>query len=169
MRFVLSLPAAVLLVSLLVGVASAQPPAPAPAPPPPPYGAPIGLEAAMKVLAAAKAEAEANSWPVAIAVVDGGGHLVAFQRLDNTQYGSINVALEKAKTSALFRRPTKAMEDALAQGGAGLRVLALPGATPVEGGVPIVIDGKLVGAVGVSGVQSTQDAQVATAGAKAVQ
>jgi uncharacterized protein GlcG (DUF336 family) len=123
----------------------------------------------MKVLAAAKAEAEANSWPVAIAVVDGGGHLVAFQRLDNTQYGSINVALEKAKTSALFRRPTKAMEDALAQGGAGLRVLALPGATPVEGGVPIVIDGKLVGAVGVSGVQSTQDAQVATAGAKAVQ
>lgn len=169
MRIVACSLVALLLVSLVVGEASAQPPAPAPAPPPAPYGAPIGLEAAQKVLAAAKAEAEANSWPVAIAVVDGGGHLVAFQRLDNTQYGSVNVALEKAKTSALFRRPTKVFEDALAQGGAGLRILSLPGATPLEGGVPILIGGKVVGAVGVSGVLSTQDAQVAAAGAKAVE
>jgi uncharacterized protein GlcG (DUF336 family) len=156
------------LVSL--GVVWAQAPATAApaAAPPMPYGAPITLEPALKVLAAAKAEADANAWPVAIAVVDGGGHLVAFHRLDNTQFGSVNVAIEKAKTAALFRRPTKVFEDVLAAGGSGLRILSLPGATPLEGGIPIVVDGKVVGGLGVSGVQSGQDAQIAAAGAAAL-
>jgi glc operon protein GlcG len=145
--------------------AAAQAPA---APPIVPYGAPIALETALKVLAAAKTEADANNWPVAIAVVDTGGHLVAFHRLDNTQIGSVTVAIEKAKTSALFRRPTKAFQDVLAQGGDGLRILKLPGATPLEGGLPIVVDGKIVGGIGVSGVQSSQDAQIAAAGLTAL-
>ena len=129
-----------------------------------PYGEPISLEQAKKVIAAAEVEAKKNNWPVAIAVVDGSGFLVAFQRLDNTQLGSVEVALEKAKTSALFRRPTKVFEDLLVTGGSGLRVLKLPGALPIEGGLPIVKDGKIIGAIGVSGVKSTEDAQVATAG-----
>ena len=129
-----------------------------------PYGEPISLEQAKKVIAAAEVEAKKNNWPVAIAVVDGAGFLVAFQRLDNTQLGSVEVALEKAKTSALFRRPTKVFVDMLVTGGAGLKVLKLPGALPIEGGLPIVKDGKIIGAIGVSGVKSTEDAQIATAG-----
>ena len=149
-------------------VARGQAPAPA-APPIIPYGAPISLAAATKILDAAQAEAERQGWPVAIAVVDNAGFLTAFRRLDDTQFGSVEVAVQKAKTSALFRRPTKALEDVIAQGGAGLRVLKLPGATPIEGGLPIVVEGKIVGAIGVSGVQSTQDAEVAAAGLKAIQ
>jgi glc operon protein GlcG len=141
---------------------------PTPAAPPMPYGAPINLETALKILVSAKAEADKNAWPVAIAVVDPGGHLVAFHRLDNTQLGSVNVAIEKAKTAALFRRPTKAFEDILAAGGSGLRILKLPGATPLEGGLPIVIDRKIVGGIGVSGVQASQDAQVAVGGLTAL-
>lgn len=140
----------------------------APAPPPPPYGEPISLEQAKKVLAAAEAEAKKNQWPVAIAIVDGSGFLVAFQRLDNTQLGSVEVSLEKAKTSALFRRPTKAFEDVLAMGGANAKVLKLPGALPIEGGLPIIHQGKVIGAIGVSGVKSTEDAQVAAAGLEAL-
>jgi uncharacterized protein GlcG (DUF336 family) len=134
-----------------------------------PYGEPISLEMARKVIAAAEVEAKKNDWPVAIAVVDGSGFLVAFGRLDNTQLGSVEVAMQKAKTSALFRRPTKAFEDTLAQGGANLKVLKLPGALPVEGGLPIVHEGKIIGAVGVSGVKSIEDAQIATAGLKALE
>lgn len=133
-----------------------------------PYGEPISLEQAKKVLAAAEAEARKNNWPVAIAVVDGSGFPVAFQRLDNTQLGSIEVALEKAKTSALFRRPTKVFEETLEKGGANLKVLKLPGALPIEGGLPIIHNGKVIGAIGVSGVKSTEDAQVATAGLEAL-
>ena len=128
-----------------------------------PYGEPISLEQAKKVIAAAEVEAKKNNWPVAIAVVDGSGFLVAFQRLDNTQLGSVEVALEKAKTSALFRRPTKVFEEMLVTGGAGLKVLKLPGALPIEGGLPIVKDGKIIGAIGVSGVKSTEDGQIAAA------
>lgn len=135
---------------------------------PPPYGEAISLEQAKKVLAAAEAEAKKNSWPVAIAVVDGSGFLVAFQRLDNTQLGSVEVALEKAKTAALFRRPTKVFDDLLAAGGANTRLLKLPGALPIEGGIPIIHDGKVIGAIGVSGVKSAEDAQVATAGIDAL-
>ena len=130
-----------------------------------PYGAPIGLAEAKRVLAAAQAEAAKNNWMVAIAIVDTGGHLVAFERMDTTQTGSVDVAQEKARTSAAFRRPSKAFQDSVASGGEGLRVLRLPGALPIEGGLPLVRDGKIVGAIGVSGVTSAQDGQIAAAGA----
>jgi glc operon protein GlcG len=129
-----------------------------------PYGAPISLEQARKVVAAAEAEAKKQKWPVAIAVVDASGHLVAFARMDDTQLGSIEVALQKAKTSALFRRSTKVFEDALISGGANLRVLKAPQILPIEGGLPIIVDGKVIGAVGVSGVKPNEDGQTAQAG-----
>ncbi len=168
-RFSRRMFAAALALGLIFGIhenASAQ--TATPTPPPPPYGEPISLEQAKKVLAAAEAEAKKNNWPVAISVVDGSGFLVAFQRLDNTQLGSIEVSLEKAKTSALFRRPTKAFEETLEKGGVNLRVLKLPGGLPIEGGLPILLNGKVIGAIGVSGVKSTEDAQVAAAGLEAL-
>lgn len=135
---------------------------------PPPYGEPISLADAKKVLKAAEEEANKNNWPVAISIVDGSGFLVAFQRLENTQLASIEISLQKAKTSALFRRPTKVLEDGLAAGGASLKILNLPGALPIEGGLPIIRDGKVIGAIGVSGVKSTEDAQIAGAGLEAL-
>jgi glc operon protein GlcG len=104
---------------------------------------------------------------MAIAVVDPGGHLVYFERMQDTQIGSINLAIEKA-TSSLFRRPTKVFQDAVAAGGENLRVLRLTGTIPNEGGIRIIVDGKVIGAIGVSGVSSEQDGQVARAGAAAV-
>ena len=135
--------------------------------PPPAYGSPISLEQAKKVMAGAEAEAKKNNWPVAIAVVDTGGHLVAFSRLDNTQIGSVDIAIGKAVTANNLKRPTKALQDGIAQGGANLRLLAVKGITPLEGGVPIVVDGKIIGGIGVSGVMSNQDAECAIAGANA--
>jgi glc operon protein GlcG len=129
-----------------------------------PYGESIKLEHARKIVAAAEAEATKQKWPVAIAVVDGAGHLVAFAKMDNTQLGSIEVALEKAKCAALFRRPTKVFEDGLVKGGENLRVLKVPGAIPIEGGLPIIHQGKIIGAIGVSGVKASEDGQVAKAG-----
>jgi glc operon protein GlcG len=137
------------------------------APPSTSYGAPISFAAAKKAMAAAEAEATKNSWAVAIAVVDSGGNLVMLSRLDNAQLSSSRIAESKARTSVEFRRPTKALEDAVAGGGIGLRVLTF-GACVAEGGVPIVADGKIIGAIGVSGVASHQDAQIAKAGADAV-
>ncbi len=135
---------------------------------PTPYGEPISQADAKKVLAGAEAEAKKNNWPVAITIVDPSGFLVAFSRLDNTQLGSIEISIEKAKTAAHFRRPTKALDDALAAGGQGLRILKIPGALPLEGGIPIVRDGKIIGAIGVSGVKSEEDAQIAQAGIDAL-
>ncbi|MCX7312801.1 MAG: heme-binding protein [Hyphomicrobiales bacterium] len=137
------------------------------APPNTPYGAPIDMAAAKKVMAAAEAEAAANNWGVAIAIVDSGANLVMLHRLDNVQLSAPRIAEAKARTAAEFRRPTKVFEDAVAGGGVGLRVLTF-GASVAEGGVPIVAGGKVVGAIGVSGVQSHQDAQVAHAGAGAI-
>jgi glc operon protein GlcG len=131
----------------------------------PPYGAPISLEQAKKVMAAAEAEAQKNNFFVVITVVDTGGYVVATHRLDNTQLGSIAAAESKARTAVLYRRPSKVFEDAVASGGIGLRVLGLPGAIPYDGGVPILVDGKVIGAVGVSGMLPQQDGQVANAGA----
>ena len=131
----------------------------------PPYGAPISLEQARKVIAAAEAEAQKNNFFVVITVVDTGGYVVATARLDNTQLGSIPVAEGKARTAVLYRRPSKVFEDAIAGGGIGLRVLGLQGAVPYEGGVPILVDGKIIGAIGVSGMLPQQDGQVANAGA----
>ncbi|HET9977999.1 MAG TPA: heme-binding protein [Burkholderiaceae bacterium] len=131
----------------------------------PQYGTSVTLEQARKALAAAQAEARKNAWPVAIAVVDNAGHLVAFERMDNTQTASMLVAQDKAVSAAIYRRPTKAFQDLVAAGGVGTRVLNLRGASTVEGGLPLVIDGKIVGGIGVSGVASDQDGVVAKAGA----
>lgn len=130
---------------------------------PNPYGAPISVEAARKVAAAAIAEAKKNGWTVAAAVVDPGGTLVYFERIDGTQNGSSQVAQEKARTSAAFKRPSKLLEDAVV--GGKPQFLRLPGALPIEGGLPLVMDGKIVGAIGVSGATSQQDGVCAKAGA----
>jgi len=135
---------------------------------PNPYGTAINLESARKVATAAIAEARKNQWNMAIAIVDPAGELVYFEKLDGTQAASVNIAIDKARSSARFKRPTKALQDVLATGGAGLRMLALDGAVPVEGGVPILMDAKIVGAIGVSGGTSQQDTEVATAAAAAV-
>jgi glc operon protein GlcG len=132
-----------------------------------PYGTPVSTDAAKKIAAAAIAEARKNNWAMAIAVVDTGGYLVYFERMQDTQLGSVEVAIEKAKTAALFRRPTKSFQDTVAGGGEGLRILRLTGAIPVEGGIPLIVDGKLVGAVGASGGSSDQDGRTAQAGAAA--
>jgi glc operon protein GlcG len=134
----------------------------------PSYGAPISLEQAKKVIAAAEAEAQKNNFFVVITVVDTGGYVVATHRLDNTQLGSIAAAESKARTAVLYRRPSKVFEDAVAGGGIGLRVLGLPGAIPYDGGVPIFVDGKVIGAVGVSGMLPQQDGQIANVGASAL-
>jgi uncharacterized protein GlcG (DUF336 family) len=131
---------------------------------PNPYGAPISLEDARKAAAATLAEAAKNKWNMVAAIVDPSGNLVYYEKMDNAQLASANVAIDKARTSALYKRPTKAMQDVLAAGGAGLRVLRLHDATPVEGGIPILADGKIIGAIGVSGDSSDHDAQCAAAG-----
>ena len=127
------------------------------------YGTSITLENSKKLLAAAEAFAVSKQYTVAIAIVDTGGNLVAFQKMDNTQIGSIEVALGKAKTANNFKRPTKSFEDALASGGVGLRVLSLS-AYPIEGGEPILsADGKIIGGIGVSGMSAVQDEEVVRA------
>jgi uncharacterized protein GlcG (DUF336 family) len=135
---------------------------------PQPYGLPITLDAAKRAAAPALAEAAKNHWAMAVAIVDAAGDLVYFEKMDATQVGSVTVAVDKARSAARFKRPTKAFQDTLAAGGEGLRVLGLNGAVPVDGGVPIVVDGKIIGAIGVSGGTSAQDGQCAKAGADAV-
>ena len=155
-------------VVLTAAVASAQQtPAPAPAPPAE-YGPSITLEQAKKAMAGAEAEAKKNKWPVVITILDAGGQLVMVQRLDGTQWGSVDVARDKAYSAVAFRRPTKVFQDLVAQGGANLRLLNLTGASMLEGGIPIVVGGKIVGAIGVSGVTGQQDAQIAQAGVDAL-
>ena len=134
----------------------------------PQYGPDINLEQAKKAIAAGQAEARKNNWPVAVAIVDNAGQLVAFEKMDNTQTASVEVAQDKAMSAAMYRRPTKAFQDVLAGGGAGTRVLNLRGASTVEGGLPIVIGGKIIGGVGVSGVNADQDCMVAKAAADAL-
>ena len=131
---------------------------------PNPYGQAIGVEAARKVAAAAIAECKKNNWNVAVAVVDTNGELVFFERMDGAQVASVEVSQAKARTAARFKRPSKAFEDAVA--GGRVSILALPGVTPIDGGLPLVADGKIVGAVGTSGVMSPQDAQCSAAGAE---
>ena len=126
----------------------------------------LSLDVAKKLAAAAAEEAIKNKWNVVIAVVDDGGSLVYLERLDETQIGSIEVAIQKAKTAVSFKRPTKVLEDAL-MGGRTL-ILSLPGAMPIEGGIPIVVDEKIIGAIGVSGVTAQQDGQIAKAGTDAL-
>ena len=135
---------------------------------PNPYGMPIGVEDAKKAAAPALAEAVKNHWTIAVAVVDPSGNLVYYEKMDNTQLASANVAIEKARSAARYKRPTKAFQDAVAGGGEGMRILALDGAVPLEGGFPLVMDGKIVGAIGASGATSAQDAQCSKAGADAM-
>ena len=126
------------------------------------YGRDITLANARKVAQAALADAQKNSWNVAIAIVDNHGILVYFERMDDTQTASPVIAIEKARSAAMLRRPTRAMEDMVNQGRAAF--LGLPGATPIIGGLPIIVGGKVIGGIGVSGVTSDQDEQVAKAG-----
>lgn len=123
------------------------------------------LDAARKVAAAAEAEALRNKWNVVIAVVDDGANLVLLERMDDAQIGSIEVAIAKARSAVSFKRPTKAFEDAVA--GGRNAILGLPGALPLEGGLPLLVDGRVVGAIGVSGVTSQQDGIIAKAGVDA--
>ncbi len=153
-----------LMIALVAGAAVAQ----TPPPPPPAYGAPITLEQAKKVMAGAEAEAKKNNWGMVITILDPGGHPVMMQRLDGTQLGSIEVAKDKAWSAVAFRRPTKVFEDAVSQGGANLRLLRLTGASPIEGGIPLMADGKIIGSIGVSGGTAPQDGQVAKAGVDAL-
>jgi len=148
-------------VLITASVAAAQ------APPPTPYGMPINLEQAKRVVAGAEAEAKKNGWPVAIVILDTGGQMVMMQRLDNTQWGSIDIAREKARSAVALRRPTKVLQDGIAAGGVNLRFLST-GFSVLEGGIPIVHDGKIIGSIGVSGVLSNQDAQTAQAGIDAL-
>ena len=135
---------------------------------PNPYGLPISVESAKKAAAAALAEAVKNHWTMAVAIVDPNGTLIYYEKMDNTQIGSAQVSINKARSAALYKRPTKALQDALASGGAGIRVMALEGAVPVEGGVPIVSEGKIIGAIGVSGDTSDHDGICAQAGAATI-
>ena len=132
------------------------------------YGPPIRLESAKQAAAAALAEARRNSWTMVVAVVDIAGELVYFEKMDDSQNGSVKVAVAKARSAALFKRPTKAFQDKLTATDDGLRILGLDGAVPVEGGIPLVIDGLIVGAIGVSGGTSQQDGECANAGVGAL-
>lgn len=130
-----------------------------------PYGLPVNLENAKKAAAAALDEARKGNWKMAVAVVDTGGVLVYYEKMDNTQTGSADVAIDKARTAVRFKRPSKAFQDVVAGGGPGLRILGLPGVVPIEGGIPLIVEGQIVGAIGVSGDSSDHDGICAQAGA----
>jgi uncharacterized protein GlcG (DUF336 family) len=132
------------------------------------YGTPITLEQARKVMAAAEAEARKSSLNLSIAILDTGGHMVLMQRMDGAFFASAQVARDKAWSAAAYRRPGKALQDRLATGGAEIRILRLQGASPIEGGDPLLADGKVVGAIGVSGGSGEQDGVVARAGVAAL-
>lgn len=130
-----------------------------------PYGLSVSMDNAKKAAAAALEEARKNNWRMAVAVVDTGGVLVYYEKMDNTQIGSADLAIDKARTAVRFKRPSKAFQDLVAGGGSGLRILGLPGAVPIEGGIPLIMDGQIVGAIGVSGDSSDHDGICAQAGA----
>lgn len=132
------------------------------------YGTSITLEQARTVSLAAQAEARRNGWRMVVAILDPGGHLVLLERMNDAQFGSVQVAQDKARSAVAFRRPTKAFHDMVAAGGEGLRMLAMSGATPIDGGLPILSGGAVIGGIGVSGGTSAQDGQVAQAGLAAL-
>jgi glc operon protein GlcG len=165
MRLVLSLARFLTAAALFACMfpASAQAPAPA-APAVPQYGSNVTQDQARRAIAAAMADARRIAVPMAVAIVDTAGQLVAFERMENTQTASIGVSQDKAVSAAMYRRPTKVFQDLVAGGGVGLRVLTLRNANAVEGGIPLVVDGRIIGAIGVSGGSSDQDGEVARAG-----
>ena len=134
----------------------------------PTYGSSITLELARKISAAAQQEAQKNGWLMVVAVMDTGGHLVLLERMDDAQFGSVQVAQDKARSAVAFRRPTKAFHDMVAAGGEGIRMLAMNGAVPIDGGLPIIVGGAVIGGIGLSGGTSAQDGQVAAAGLAAL-
>ena len=134
----------------------------------PQYGPNITLDQAKAVAAAADADAKGRGWPMAISIVDTAGILVYYQKADGTQNASVLVSQQKAYTAAMYRRSTKVLQDAIAGGGAGLRFLTLRDAIAVEGGLPLMVGGKIVGAIGISGMASNEDGLVAAAGAAAL-
>jgi glc operon protein GlcG len=169
--FVLGCAVAGLFAAVAAGPAYAQqaPASAAPAAAPmPQYGAPITLDQAKRVMAAAELEAAKNSWQVAITILDSGGNLVMFHKVDNAQLSAVTTSEGKARTALEFKLPSKSLDDAIAAGGAGMRLLALKDITPLQGGILIMVDGKIAGAIGVSGTLSAQDDQVATAGVAAL-
>lgn len=135
---------------------------------PPNYGPAIPLDIAKVVMAAAEAEAERMRWPMVVAIVDSTGHLVMLHRMEQAQYGSLTIAPLKAETALNFRRSTKVFEDIIAAGGQGVRTVTMPNVIALEGGLPIMHAGLVIGAIGVSGMRSDQDAQVARAGIAAL-
>lgn len=157
-----------LIRALALACASVALAASLPAQMPIPYGTPIPLEKAKAVAAVAVAEAQKNNWTMAVTIVDTNGDLIFFEKLDGTQLGSIDLSIDKARSAARFKRSTKTYEDAVAGGGVGMRILKVEGAMPVEGGIPLVENGKIIGAIGVSGGQSAQDGICATAAAATV-
>jgi glc operon protein GlcG len=150
--------ACIFVFTLMIGQAAAQQR--------PSYGVAVNLETAKKIAAASLAEARRNNWNVAVAVLDPHGMLIYYEMMDDTQTSSATIAIEKGRTAAMFRRPSKAFEDGIA--GGRTAILGLPGVTPIDGGLPISVGGKIIGAVGVSGVNSDQDAQIARAGLEAL-
>jgi uncharacterized protein GlcG (DUF336 family) len=160
----LSLAAAAFITGARAEMAQQAPPAPSPQ-----YAMPgVNLEQATKAVEAAVAEARKNGWLMAVAVVSNGGHLVHFSKMDQTQFGSIQIAIRKAKAAALFRRPTKAFEDRVAQGGAGVALVTLDGIIASEGGIPLMRGGKVIGAIGCSGATGAQDGLACKAGADTI-
>jgi uncharacterized protein GlcG (DUF336 family) len=155
------------MMKMILGIALAGLAALAAAQERPPYGNDVTLDQAKKMAAATAAESQKNGWRMAIAVVDNHGFLVYFERMPDTQMASVQVALDKAQAAAMYRRPTKAFEDGVAKGRTAL--LGLRGATPIEGGLPIMVGGKVIGGIGVSGANSDQDAAAAQAGLKVLQ
>jgi glc operon protein GlcG len=132
------------------------------------YGVSIRLDQARKLSAAAQAEARRNGWRMVVAIVDPGGHLVLLERMDDSQFGSVQVAQDKARSAVAFRRPTRVFQEMLASGGEGLRMLAMSGAIPIDGGLPILDEGAIIGGIGISGGTSAEDGQVAQAGLAAL-
>jgi uncharacterized protein GlcG (DUF336 family) len=133
-----------------------------------PYGPTLLLEDAKRMMQAAELYAQARQWPVSIVITDASGGILMAQKLDNTQHSSMEIATGKARTGVNFRRPTRMFQDGIRAGGEGLRFLAVPGVTPLEGGFPVVRNGQVVGGIGVSGVLSSQDTEVALAGMAAL-
>ena len=133
----------------------------------PPYGTPVTLDQAKKIAAAAIDESRKQNWRMAVAVVDNHGFLKYYEMMDDTQTASAQIAIDKAKSAAMYRRPTKVFEELVNKG--AVRLMSLPGAVPIEGGVPIMVGGRVIGAIGVSGMTSEQDGAAAAAGLKVIQ
>jgi uncharacterized protein GlcG (DUF336 family) len=137
-------------------------------PPAPPYGPPLSLADALRIASAAESAARERGWPVVVAIYDSTGHLALLHRMDDAHLASVAVAQQKAETAVKYRRSTRAFEEGIEQGGAGVRAVTLPMVCAVDGGFPLLRNGRIVGSIGVSGMNPTQDAFIAQSGAAAL-